>query len=759
MGKDIKYGAILMKRTMRRSLIFKRLELEYKKANKKPPSEKFFRSVYNRIEGVVFSDKQATECGCPLCINTIIYGFEELQEIVKELVPLLDLDSTLAHQLQGNLETRLEGARRFLHAEYGSHLLSAEKCDGCPHHCARFALSVPEETHRFHSACNKHLTQTYCAECSQAEEVIDDIKALFEALGVKSAPPDYDPSTDGPIPPDENVVDLWTCEQLSTLLKVMGLRSTGKKSELLSRCKTEISRRKDVNLAGPAAAPGAPALAAPGAPALAASGAPALAAPGAPALAASGAPALAAPGAPTVAAPGPHALATPGAPADAAPGAPAEASGGPTPLAAVPSEHFEALTLLMRRTERSEGFIKDYHGHLHRKFHQGDVQDFWVKSMTGTQVVAIADYKMKYLHKTYRQKKSEMIGQAGTSVHIFYFIFRVPPNYHAESGTGTTREEAGEDSEFISINGDDYLVVPHRVIADDNGQNWFHTAAGFELALSSLAVEFPHIKECFLLTDGASNYDCTSTLIAMIDLNARLPIRIKEHVIFEAGEGKSVADSDGNTISVAANHYHNQGNDVHSAADLVKALDTVMVQRGATRAVNMEMTLNRDKEVKGVGVAMGISVISHRVFEEDGGVRMREAFNIGQGELRSGSALQKLSPVADGAPLFPENSAAVQMQEDAVEGAARVPFKLKLCEESKSKEKAAKEKRKLKAVQRQEEAAVTKKRKMEERRIAAGAKGQTLRCTACNKPFLTEGNLNIHRESNNCPGVPVFMEE
>jgi len=81
-----------------------------------------------------------------------------------------------------------------------------------------------------------------------------------------------------------------------------------------------------------------------------------------------------------------------------------------------------------------------------------------------------------------------------------------------------------------------------------------------------------------------------------------------------------------------------------------------------------------------------------------------------------------------------------------------VPFKLKLCEESKSKEKAAKEKKKLKAVQRQEEAAVTKKRKTEERRIAAGAKGQTLRCTACNKPFLTEGNLKIHRESNNYPG-------
>ena len=218
----------------------------------------------------------------------------------------------------------------------------------------------------------------------------------------------------------------------------------------------------------------------------------------------------------------------------------------------------------------------------------------------------------------------------------------------------------------VAIADKDFLVVPHRVLCDDNKQNHFHTLAGLEMSLSNLKREFPHLERVSLLSDGAVNYDCTATLIGMHEVGTRAGIQIAEHVIFEAGEGKSVADSDGNCMGVKLQAYVNEGNDLHGAADLKRGLDHGAREGSGVPVVNMEMVLDRQKEAKGETVGkkvksavkplLGISTISHRVYEKDG-VRLREHFGIGEGDFKTYEVLKEQHPGLS--ELFPAKAAYV----------------------------------------------------------------------------------------------------
>ena len=81
----------------------------------------------------------------------------------------------------------------------------------------------------------------------------------------------------------------------------------------------------------------------------------------------------------------------------------------------------------------------------------------------------------------------------------------------------------------FSVNDKDYMVVPHRAISDDSKQNWFHTCGELELSLEALKQEFPTINEVHMLSDGASNYDCTATLLALGEISARTNVKVRDN--------------------------------------------------------------------------------------------------------------------------------------------------------------------------------------------------------------------------------------
>jgi len=83
-------------------------------AGKKKPCESFFYSVFERIDGVKFSDREATECGCPHCIGMVKWGWEEISRIVEQMLPLLDIEDVTRYELKVMFEQQLEASRRTL---------------------------------------------------------------------------------------------------------------------------------------------------------------------------------------------------------------------------------------------------------------------------------------------------------------------------------------------------------------------------------------------------------------------------------------------------------------------------------------------------------------------------------------------------------------------------------------------------------------------------------------------------------------------
>ena len=87
-----KTGCVLLKRKHKRSILYRKYKAEQVD---RALSEAFFYQVFERIEGVVFSDKEAVECGCAWCICMIIYGWREVGEVITALCDTLQYQCML----------------------------------------------------------------------------------------------------------------------------------------------------------------------------------------------------------------------------------------------------------------------------------------------------------------------------------------------------------------------------------------------------------------------------------------------------------------------------------------------------------------------------------------------------------------------------------------------------------------------------------------------------------------------------------------
>jgi hypothetical protein len=181
-GKGIKDDHILLKRKRLRSTLYREFCEGRRIAGKKKPCESFFYSVFERIDGVKFSDREATECGCPHCIGMVKWGWEEISRIVEQMLPLLDIEDVTRYELKVMFEQQLEASRRWLDHGYGGDL--TDDCDGIDSHCMKYALLPAEDDHTGHED-----GALDCGECSQARKLVAAMDALFSAAGADWTPP------------------------------------------------------------------------------------------------------------------------------------------------------------------------------------------------------------------------------------------------------------------------------------------------------------------------------------------------------------------------------------------------------------------------------------------------------------------------------------------------------------------------------------------------------------------------------------------
>jgi hypothetical protein len=291
------------------------------------------------------------------------------------------------------------------------------------------------------------------------------------------------------------------------------------------------------------------------------------------------------------------------------------------------------------RFERAQERLFEYIKHKMRKSLQARAQVDWRASLSPDTVMIIADYKAKIEPKGHYEQKGDIMAGGGMSCRIFYCVLRLPATMDkSQVDFGPTKAVR-----LLEIGEEDFLVLPVRVLCDDTKQTWFHSAETMLACLCQLKRMYAHLKHVKLLTDGASNYDYGNFLYALADMHIHSGLRVLEHVIFEAGEGKSAADSDGASVQRGMQAQVKAGWNVQCARELQEALDRAAHNGESAPAVNIYVTLNTRLKVglDAHPLLAGISLWSQRTYMENGDILVREQYGIGPGKRFTHEGLQR----------------------------------------------------------------------------------------------------------------------
>ena len=195
-----------------------------------------------------------------------------------------------------------------------------------------------------------------------------------------------------------------------------------------------------------------------------------------------------------------------------------------------------------------------YIRHLLRTNHEDPVKATVLEKLTECQVLKIIDWKMKFEPNKFREAMVEYFGKSGITWHGTYIIFK-------------------QNGQFITKFYND--------VGDDKQEDGYSVFSSIVETSKQIKSEFPHLTECFLVTDGAGCYSCAYLAINLAVVGQLTGLHILEHFVAEAGRGKSCLDA-----NFGVNMQHQRKitkageQDVAFASDLCAALGA----RGGVKA-------------------------------------------------------------------------------------------------------------------------------------------------------------------------------
>ena len=152
-------------------------------------------------------------------------------------------------------------------------------------------------------------------------------------------------------------------------------------------------------------------------------------------------------------------------------------------------------------------------------------------------VRVIQDYGQKPEPQKWKESQTFRFAKAGLSQYGVTFLMRAD-NFTMEQLIKMLGEEAAR-----KIKHGDMVVYTVVLYGNDAKQDWVHSFYCLRAALKLFHERFPSIKEVLLRSDGAGNFKCSSSILAMILLSKWSGLRIIELCFSEAGGGKDFTDS------------------------------------------------------------------------------------------------------------------------------------------------------------------------------------------------------------------------
>lgn len=159
-------------------------------------------------------------------------------------------------------------------------------------------------------------------------------------------------------------------------------------------------------------------------------------------------------------------------------------------------------------------------------------------------------------------------------------------------------------------------------------QDWFSVASIIEDVLSNLKEIYPQVTEAFLRCDNAGCYHCAPLMLAIPGISKRTGIEIRRYDFSDAQAGKYICDR---RIACAKSHirrFLNEGNNINTASDMKKALDSYGGVKGCRASV---VSIDTTKQQILKHRWTGITLLNNFEFLKSG-IKVWKAYTIGKGK-------------------------------------------------------------------------------------------------------------------------------
>ena len=160
-----------------------------------------------------------------------------------------------------------------------------------------------------------------------------------------------------------------------------------------------------------------------------------------------------------------------------------------------------------------------------------------------------------------------------------------------------------------------------------------------EHVLTHLKKSQPSLKEVFLSSDNAGCYHCGPLMLAIPGISRRVGVTIRRYDFSDPQSGKDICDRRIATMKSHMRRYLNEGNDINSASDMKRALDSYGGVKGCRVAVvNVDTARKETEHQKWTGIQ------SYNNFEfQRSGIRVWKAYGIGKGKQIHNQEIKRMA--------------------------------------------------------------------------------------------------------------------
>ena len=239
------------------------------------------------------------------------------------------------------------------------------------------------------------------------------------------------------------------------------------------------------------------------------------------------------------------------------------------------------------------------------------------KTLDTRTVVIIMDWAMKLLPMYFRERMTDFFGKRGRNWHVSAVVTKVNDELSVEC--------------FVHV-------------FDNCTQNWFAVASILEHVLTRIKSEDARLHKARFRPDNAGCYDNASNILSLKVLGERTGIHVERYDFSETQSGKDICDRKMATRKQHIRRYVNEKNDVLTASDVKKALEShggVRGYRVAVAQINTAQADDSDPQWPGISFLYSFSF-------NKSGVRAWRAYDVGKGHHSSYHELPCVQPEATG---------------------------------------------------------------------------------------------------------------